>query len=118
MRLCIPTADNRGMAGRISPHFGSARYFTLVNTETERVDILLNRHAIHQHGSCRPIEDLAADAVVVRGLGARAFANLQDMNIPVLLTDEWEVWGAVEAFRAGELVAMKAAEACRGRHTV
>ena len=116
MKLCIPTTDDRGLDGRISPHFGSAPYFTVVNTDTGRAEILPNRHAVHEHGSCRPVEHLPADAVVVRGLGARAFANLQRMDIPVLLTEHRDVSGVLAAFNAGELAAMQTSETCHGGH--
>ena len=33
MKICIPTADNNGMDAKASAHFGSAPYYTVVDTD-------------------------------------------------------------------------------------
>ena len=35
MKICIPTMDDRGREGMPSDHFGSAPFFTFVDTEGE-----------------------------------------------------------------------------------
>lgn len=104
MRLCIPTADDRGLRGRASPHFGSAPFFTLVDDATRDVQVVVNPTAAHRHGRCTPVEELrrrGVEAVVCRGLGARALGHLRTMGIPVLRTDRWEVAEIVAAFSDG-----------------
>ena len=81
MRLCIPTVDNHGRTGTLSAHFGSAPYFTLVDSEARTVHVLANPHARHQPGSCTAAQGLRAhgvDAVVCHGLGRRALGSLQE----------------------------------------
>lgn len=117
MRLCLPTIDGSGLPGRLSPHFGSAPFFTLVDTASGLVEAWSNAHEHHEHGRCNPAMGLVGrnlDAVVCRGLGRRALQRLLDAGIPVLVTEAWTVAGALEAFHAGELRTMSDEEACAG----
>ncbi len=34
MRLCIPTINERGLTARLSPHFGSAPYHTVIESDS------------------------------------------------------------------------------------
>jgi predicted Fe-Mo cluster-binding NifX family protein len=119
MLLCLPTTDDRGLAARLSPHFGSAPCFTLVDTASGTVDVVVNDHAAHEHGRCDPMKDLqgrSLDAVVCRGLGQRALMRLQGSGIAVLVTEAFTVAEALTAFQAGTLRPMGEDEACDGRH--
>ena len=40
MRLCIPVVDDRGMEAGLSPHFGNAPYFALVEIESARATVV------------------------------------------------------------------------------
>ncbi len=52
MKLCIPTEDDAGLTGQISDHFGSARWFTLVDSETRTTRSVFNREHGHRPGTC------------------------------------------------------------------
>jgi len=117
MRLCMPTINEGGLAARLSPHFGSAPYHTLIETDTGETSVLLNDHTRHEHGRCQPtngLEGRGVDAVVCRGLGQRAMAALNGAGIEVLVTDGWTVAEALDAFREGKLAAMSPDTACEG----
>jgi len=119
MVICLPCVDARGLAARLSPHFGSAPCFTLVDTDSGRVDVIENAHARHEPGRCDPAKGLdgrGVDAVVCRGLGRRALAGLLGTGIPVLVTEAWTVSKALERLQAGELRALTDEEACEGGH--
>ena len=117
MRLCIPTLDDSGLQAIPSDHFGSAPYFTLVDTGTAEVETIKNGDSSHVHGRCRPLLSLpvdTVDAIVCRGLGKRALARLRDTGIPVLLTGAPNVSEILEAYRRNELVEMMPDQACGG----
>jgi predicted Fe-Mo cluster-binding NifX family protein len=117
MKLCIPTLDDRGMDGQPSDHFGSAPFFTFVDTDSGAVEIQNNGGAHHVHGACRPLDFLGTrkvDAIVCRGLGQRAFARLRNGGIGVYVTLEKDVRGTVEAFKDGRLRQLSSDEACHG----
>ena len=117
MRICIPTLDDRGLESMPSDHFGSAPYFTFVDTEGGEVEVQPNAGANHVHGACRPLDFLGTrtvDAIVCRGLGKRAFVRLQGSGIEVYVTLEVDVEGTVSAFKDGRLKRLESEEACHG----
>jgi len=117
MKLCIPTLDDRGLEGTPSDHFGSAPFFTFVDSDTGEVQVERNGGAHHVHGACRPLDFLGTrtlDAVLCRGLGKRAFARLQGGGISVYVTLEADVAATVEAFKGGRLRQLTTDEACHG----
>ena len=117
MRLCMPTVHDRGRAVPLSDHFGSAPYFTIVDSESGATEVIPNHHAQHAPGSCDAARSIAAhrvDAVVCLGLGRRALASLENAGIAVFLSSAGTVGGAVDAFVAGRLPRMQAEAACGG----
>jgi predicted Fe-Mo cluster-binding NifX family protein len=118
MKLCIPTMDERGLAGMPSDHFGSAPFFTFVDTESGETEVERNGGSHHVHGACRPLDSLGTrgvDAVVCRGLGKRAFSRLKSGGVDVFVTLERDVGSTVEAFKEGRLRELTSEEACHGR---
>lgn len=118
MKLCIPTMDDRGMEAVTSDHFGSAPFFTLVDTETGECETIANRDS-RAHGTCQPLEFLgpsSVDVMLCKGLGRRAFARLQSAGVDVYVTREGNVKSSVEAFQEDRLQAMNERQACGGRH--
>jgi predicted Fe-Mo cluster-binding NifX family protein len=120
MRLCIPTDTNRGLDAPISAHFGSAPYFTLVDSDSGAAEVVANRYAHHAPGTCEAAKGLPAHgvgAVVCLSLGRRAFAGLRKIGVDVFVTDAGYAGAATEAFRAGRVRALTTEEACQGgRH--
>lgn len=119
MRLCLPTTDGCGLDARLSPHFGSAPCFTVVDSSTGRADVVVNDHARHEHGRCDPTAELSGrgvDAVICRGLGRRALERLHGLGLAVLVTESFTVHEALAAFQAGDLRALTEDEACGGGH--
>ena len=117
MRLCIPTDDNRGLEGRLASHFGSAPYYTLVDSETGDAQVVSNLHAEHEPGACTSTQTLKGydvEAIVCLGLGRRAFGRLRNMGLPVFVAEGEEASDALEAFRAGRLELLTSETACHG----
>ncbi len=120
MKLCIPTIDDRGLAGRLPDHFGSAPYFTLVEVESGQAEVVRNLHGEHEPGTCHSAEALrgyGVGAVVCHGLGRRAFGRLRNMGLPVFVTEEEDTASVLEAYRGGRLSRLTSERACHGgRH--
>ena len=117
MKVCIPTMDDRGREGMPSDHFGSAPFFTFVDTETGEYEPIRNGGAGHVHGSCQPLKFLGTrpvDAVIVRGLGRRAFSRLADAGVEVFVTLEANAGETIAAFKDGRLKRLTSDEACHG----
>ncbi len=116
MRICLPTVGEGGLTARLSPHFGRAPFFTIVDGETGTVEILRNDRRHQQHGHCDPLgalAEVAADAVVCRGVGAHALMLLEQRGMAAYSTEAWTVMDALEAFRSGALPRVGPQQACR-----
>ncbi len=116
MRICLPTVSEDGVGARLSPHFGRAPFFTIVDGDTGTVQVLANDRRRQQHGHCDPLGalgEVAADAVLCRGVGAHALMLLEQRGLAAYLTEAWTVAEALEAFRAGALRRMGPDQACR-----
>ena len=48
MKLCIPTRTDEGLEATSTGHFGSAPYFTLVDTESEELTTLANPDVVDE----------------------------------------------------------------------
>lgn len=119
MKICLPTLDARGLAAPLSEHFGRSPYFTLVDAAGGVVETFANPRARHSAGSCSTAELLrgrAIEAVVCRGLGGGAFARLEEMGVPVFLSERANVAGALDDYRRGRARPMGAAHAHAGHH--
>lgn len=116
MRICIPTVDDRGMEAQPSDHFGSAPYFTVVDTDSGKCEALTNGG--HGHGgSCTPLALLGparVEAVACRGMGQGARAALEHAGVQVLVAEGARVAEIVEALRRGELRRLAPDQACGG----
>jgi predicted Fe-Mo cluster-binding NifX family protein len=110
MKICIPTVDADGLDARISDHFGSAPFYTLVDSDTGMLKTRRNvQHGHghgHRHGACRALNQIGpddCDAVACRGLGRGAMASLGQSGLKVYVADGEKVSDVVEAARSGSL---------------
>lgn len=117
MKICIPTEDDRGLEGMVCGHFGSAPFFTLVDTDNGSCEIIGNSANEHGHGGCAPVGMLsshALDAVVCKGMGRGAINALGRAGVSVLLTEEAIVSEVVAAAGQNKLRPLSTQDACGG----
>lgn len=117
MLVCIPTADEKGMDALIHDHFGSADFFTLVETDTKEFQVLENRNAHHAHGTCHPMNQLAKhqiDAVICTGMGRRAVEALNSEGIKTMSVTAKIVKDALVELEDGSAEEIDPARSCRG----
>jgi len=115
MKLCIPTETNEGKNAEVYGHFGSAPYFTIVDTEKDSVEIINNTNQHHAHGMCHPMGALAGkkvDAVVTGGMGARAVQKLNEGGIKAYRAIPGTVADIVSQFTKGGLEEITVQNAC------
>ncbi|HAR43682.1 MAG TPA: diguanylate cyclase [Bdellovibrionales bacterium] len=117
MKICIPTNDNQGVESNISGHFGSAPYFTIVDTESLDCKAIVNTNQHHAHGMCQPLAVLSNeifDGIVVGGIGAGALNRLQSANVKVFKTQHRTIRETVEAYKSNALPEVVPHMACSG----
>jgi predicted Fe-Mo cluster-binding NifX family protein len=117
MKVCVPTMGQHGLTEMAHGHFGSARYFTIYDTQTKAVQVTENLNQHHGHGACQPLGVIASyqvDAVLTGGMGRRAVQILNDGGVKVYLSAEGTVQEAVTKFARNELVELSPDGACGG----
>ena len=117
MKICIPTMDDRGLEGLVSGHFGSAPFFTLVDTESGACEIIDKGGHGHEHGACAPVDLLKAhklDAVVCKGMGRGAIMRLGQAGLDILISESETVSEVLTAAREGNLRPLSPQDACSG----
>lgn len=84
MKIVFPTQEDKGLDSDVFSHFGSARFFVIVDSSDDTFETLTNQDLDHQHGQCQPAKALGGatvDVVVVGGIGGGALRKLQAEGI-------------------------------------
>lgn len=117
MKICIPTLGEKGLNEQVSEHFGSSPYFTIVDLDSNGVEIINNRNQHHSHGQCQPMQFLygkGIESVVCGGMGRLAVELLNSDGIKVYLVNGNTVKTIVEEYKQGNLEELTADNACGG----
>jgi predicted Fe-Mo cluster-binding NifX family protein len=107
MKIAV-SAQGAGLDSPVDPRFGRARYFIVIDTETDGIsahDNTVNLNAIQGAGiqSAKNVADLGVRAVVTGNVGPKAFAALTAAGIEVYTGASGTVRYVLDAFRAGKL---------------
>jgi len=105
MKIAIPTIGNKGLDESIGEHFGRVPTYTLVNIETNDVEVIQNT-SHHMGGSDYPPEILAdagVDVLLCKGLGRRAIQMFNEKGIKVYCEASGTVKDALNQWRTDSL---------------
>lgn len=107
MKIAI-TATGREMSSSVDPRFGRARYFIVVDTDTNEAaahDNTQNLNAAQGAGiqAGETAARLGAAAVVTGNVGPKAFRTLNAAGVKVYLCGQVSVAEAVRMFKTGGL---------------
>ena len=113
MKIAI-SATGKEMSGNVDPRFGRAKYFILVDTETNAStahDNTQNLNAAQGAGiqAGETVARLEAGAVITGNVGPKAFRILNAAGIKVYLCGQMSVTDAVQKLKTGELKEASAA---------
>ncbi len=117
MKICIPTLGSKGLDEQVSEHFGSAPFFTVIDLDSNGIEIINNQNQHHSHGQCHPMASLTGkgiNGVVCGGMGRRAVELLNSDGIKVYLGNGSTVRNVVEEYKRGNLEELSAEGACGG----
>ena len=117
MKVCFPTQDSEGLKAQLYGHFGSAPYFTIIDSETNDVETISNFNDHHKHGQCSPLETIGKQnigAVICRGMGRRAVQALADAGICVYIGEGPTVEKDLQKFKEKQLTELSVESACQG----
>jgi predicted Fe-Mo cluster-binding NifX family protein len=115
MKICIPTETKEGLGAQVHSHFGSAQFFTIVDSESREVETVSNTNANHEHGMCHPLAVLGErtiDVVVCSGMGARAVQKLNQGGIKAFRAAAGSVEEILQLIHQGGLEEITVSNAC------
>ncbi|MPM77536.1 hypothetical protein SDC9_124542 [bioreactor metagenome] len=105
MKICVPTRDNSGIEGLVEQHFGKAPTYTIVNTETEEVQVIPN-NSNHMGGIDLPPEYLhknGVETMLCAGIGHKALNMFESYGIQVFVGAKVTVRETLVAWETGLL---------------
>ena len=102
------TSQGTDLDSEVDPRFGRARYFLVLNTETDQVeahDNEQNLNAVQGAGiqAARNVKALNVEEIITGNIGPKAFDVLNATGIRIFLGAKGTVRQAVEQWKAGEL---------------
>lgn len=116
MKICIPVEKSNGLLSPLFGHFGSAPFFLIYDHKNNSHRIIPNTHAAHTHGMCQPLKMLAGehlDAVVCRGMGARAVQKLNQGGLKAYLAEGQLAVDVLDAWTKNQLPEITPQTACQ-----
>jgi len=107
MKIAV-SATGKDMSSNVDPRFGRAKYFIVVDTDTNESaahDNAQNLNVAQGAGiqAGETVARLGAKALVTGNVGPKAFRILNAAGIKVYLSGEGTVADAIRKFKAGEL---------------
>ncbi|TET91829.1 MAG: dinitrogenase iron-molybdenum cofactor biosynthesis protein [Methanomassiliicoccales archaeon] len=115
MKVCVPTLGDRGLLENVSPHFGRAPTFTIVDMDTDDVRVIPNISE-HMGGAGKPPEHLAeagVETMLCSGLGPRAVNMFEEYGIEVYVGAEGTVQDTLEKWKNNQLAMATDENACK-----
>ena len=115
MKVCVPTMNQGGMDDMVSPHFGRAPTFTIVDTETKEVEVLPNTSE-HMGGiklAPEIVSEAGVQVMICSGLGSKAVQMFSQFGIEVFIGAGGTVRDMIGAWESGALQKATEETACR-----
>jgi len=117
MKIAFPSNENMGIDSQVFNHFGTAKIFVVVETQSNNIEIIENMDLNHKHNMCQPLKalgEIKVDAVAVGGIGGGALKKLKDAGIKVFKTEKGSVKEYLEQIKTGTLPEFKPIHICSG----
>jgi predicted Fe-Mo cluster-binding NifX family protein len=114
MKLAI-TSEGESLQSAMDPRFGRAKFFIVVDTETQTVEVVpnsVNLNAAQGAGiqAGKKIVELGVKSLITGHTGPKAFQTLQAGDVQIYTGATGTVAEAIEQFKAGKLKATLAAD--------
>jgi predicted Fe-Mo cluster-binding NifX family protein len=114
MKLAI-TSEGEGLQSLVDPRFGRAKFFIVMDTETQTVEAVpnaVNQNAAQGAGiqAGKKIVELGVKSLITGHTGPKAFETLRAGDVEIYTGATGTVAEAVELFKAGKLKATQAAD--------
>ena len=120
--VCVPSMDNGGLRGKLSPHLGKTPYFVLIKWQGDQIVNfqILESKAKHMGGNMTPgefITSSGANTLLCGNLGTKAVQMLQKAGIDVYVGASGTVIESLQSWAEGELKMASMDNACSDGHS-
>lgn len=114
MRVAV-TSQGESMESPVDPRFGRAKFFIVVDTESDEFDVVSNQQNVNapQGAGIQAAETVArqdAEYVLTGHCGPKAFHALSAAGIKMVVGLQGTVKEAIDSFKAGDLTPTDAAD--------
>lgn len=114
MKIGLPSTGTRGLDDMIGEHFGRVPYYAIVDSETMETKVIENT-SNHMGGTLAPpelLKEKGVEVMICRGLGRKAVAMFNDMDICVYVEANGTIRECIDAFKKEELSVATEQNAC------
>jgi len=115
MKVCIPTTGEGGIDDLIGQHFGRVPSYTVVDLDTNEVNVIPNTSE-HMGGVGLPPESISKTGthiMLCSGLGPKAVHMFEQYGIDVFVGAQGTVSDVIKAWQQGELTEATDENACK-----
>jgi len=119
MKICIPAQDGQVLNAKVSPHFGRAPFYVVVDIESGELEVVPNGDHDHERGHCGSVEwvgKMGVDAIVCGGMGRRSLLLFESEGLAVFISRSPRVWKVLSEIQAGDVTRLRSGEASAGKH--
>jgi len=114
MKLAI-TSEGESLQSPVDPRFGRAKFFVVVDTETQAVIAVHNAANLNAAQGAgiqagKIVVELGVKTLLTGHVGPKAFATLQAGNVEIYTGASGTVANAIEQLKAGQLKAAQGAD--------
>ncbi len=116
LKICIPTRDDNGIEGPVEQHFGKAPTYTIMDTETEDIQVIPNK-SNHMGGVDLPPEYLhknGVETMLCSGIGYKALNMFESYGVQVFVGAKGTVRETLVAWEKGLLKRATVENTCAG----
>ena len=117
MKIAFPVSENKGLDSLVNDHFGVAKQFMVVDTETRAFEILPNKKA-EGKTSCKTgfiNKDAGVSAVVTKCIGDGSQRGLHAVDIQIYAAQADTVAENLDLMEKGELKIFHIFDLCQGK---
>ena len=118
MKIAFPIAEDKGLESPLNPHFGTAKDFLVVDTETQSLARMENQKLKEGGSSCKTgVFGKKADinAVVTQCIGDGSLRGLNSAEITVYAAQGDTVAHNLASLERGELKLFHIFDLCQGK---
>jgi len=118
MKIAFPVKENKGLESVVDEHFGTAKHFMIVDTQTRSFEFMENQKISGEESKCKTSvlgKDSGVDAVITNCLGDGSRRSLTTANIKVFQAKKQTVLENLELLEKDELKLFHMFDLCQAK---